>query len=99
MGSKRSVRDDSHAAEDNFAYIPRDNRKGGRAINSPAIGVADTEPFSYAGLAHQQSYVAVSIPFSSLKSSSAMDVVKLEGKSERGDDQYNFMITATKSMI
>jgi len=84
MGTKRSVCDDSHVAEDNFAYIPQDNRKGGRAVNSCCIGVAYMESFSYAGLAHQQRYVAASTPFSCLRSSPAMDVEKLERKSERG---------------
>ena len=96
-GSKRNACDDSHAAEDNFAYIPQDNRKGGRAVNSCCVGVAYMESFSYAGLAHQQRYVAASTPFSSLRSSLTMDVVKLEGKSERDDEQYNVMMTATKS--
>ena len=46
MGSKRKVCDDSFTAEDNFAYIPKDNRKGGRAVNSCHVGVADMEPIS-----------------------------------------------------
>jgi len=49
-GSKSSACDDSHAAEDNFAYIPQDSRKGGRCCH---VGVADMEPFLYARLAHQ----------------------------------------------
>jgi len=83
-GCKRSVCNDSYAAEDNFAYIRNDNRKCGRAVNRYHIGVADMEPFSYARLAHQHIYVAASSPFTCLRSSPAMDVEKLERKSERG---------------
>ena len=46
MGSKRKVCDDSFTAEDNFAYIPKNNRKGSRAVNSCHVGVADMEPMS-----------------------------------------------------
>ncbi len=96
-GTKRIVCEDSHVAEDKFAYIPQDNRKGGRAVNCSHIGVADMEPFSYVGLANQQSYVSVSTPFSSLRSSLARDVGKLEGLSEICGKQNNFIMTAAKA--
>ena len=94
--STRNVCDVSYAAEDKFAYASNNDRKCGRTVNSCHIGFAHMEPFSYARLAHQQIYVAVSTPYSCSTSSPAMDVEKLERKSARGDEQDNSMMTATE---
>jgi len=87
--NKRSACDYSHIAEENFACFPQDNRKGRRAVNSCRI--SDFEPFSYA------SNVTGSMSFSSLRSSSVMDVENFEGNSEGGDGRYSFMKTASKA--
>jgi len=93
--NKRSACDYSHIAEENFACFPQDNRKGRRAVNSCCV--SDLEPFSYASLAYQQINVTASMSFSSLRSSSVMDVENFEGNSEGGDGWYSFMKTASKA--
>jgi len=96
MDSKRNVCDVSYPAEDKFAYVPNNNRKCGKTVNSSHIRVAHMEPFSYATLADQQIYVAASTPFSCSTSPPATDIEKLERKSSRCDEQENSVMTATE---